>query len=183
MRILVSILVFILVAGIPETMSFSPMHSENSGELNLRTLDKIESLIHKKVETDHTTNHKKSFSLNGHNFYTEVVEHRFGANIYKESFYEVQNPNNEFRIRLVINPNGNQELAVMIQGDEGFKNYHACFDPDGIMIEDDPWGKDKGNYTIEIFDLYKKYIEIYAQKIDEINIKQQESKNYISGQF
>lgn len=183
MKIFVSILVFIIVAGIPETMSFSPMHSENSGELNLVTLNQIESLIHKKVETDLKKNHKKSFSLNGHNIYTEVVEHRFGANIYKESFYEVQNPNNEFKIRLVINPNGNQELAVIIHCDKEFKNYHACFNPNGIMIENDPWGKNKGNYTIEIFNLYKKYREIYAQKIDEINTKQQDSKKYISGQF
>jgi hypothetical protein len=183
LRILVSILVFILVAGIPETMSFSPLHSENSGELNLRTLDQIESFIYKKIETDQNKNRKKSFSLNGYNVYTEVVEHRFGANIYNETFYEVLNPNNEFRIRLVINPNGSQELAVMIRCDEEFKNYHACFDPDGIMIEDDPWGKNKGNYTIEIFDLFKEYIEIYAQKIDETNTKQQDSKKYISGQF
>lgn len=164
-------------------MGFSSIHSATSGELNLKTLNEIESIIRKKEESALNKNNKRFYLQNGHKIYRQVAEPRFGANIYKESFYEIQNPNNEFRIRLVVNPDGSQELAIFIRYDEEIKNYHACFDADGVFIEDDPWGKNDESYTVEIFNLYKKYREIYAQKIDEINTKQQDSKIYISGQF
>ena len=183
MKIFVLNLIFILALGTSETMGFSPRHTANSGEKNLATLEQIECLIHKNAGAELKKNYENSFTMNGHNIRTAVVVRRYGSNTYEEFFYEIQKPNNEFRIRLVINPNGNQELAVMIREDEGFNSYHACFDPDGIMLEDDPWGKNDESYTVEIFNLYKKYREIYAQKIDEINTKQQDSKKYISGQF
>ena len=165
MNILLIKLVFILALGTPGTTSFSQPHTVNSGELNLATLDQIESLIRKKNENEIKNKNKKSFILNGHNGYTKIVVRRYGSSIYEESFYEIQNPDNEFRMRLVKNINGDSELAVLIRGEEGFVNYHACFDINGYMLEDDPWGKVEG-YTIEIFDLYKKYQKIYSQRVD-----------------
>jgi len=165
MKILVLKLVFILALGAPETTSSSMRHTANSSELNLAVLDQIESLISKKAGAELEENHENSFILNGHSVYTEVVVRRYGSSIYEESFYETQNPNNEFRMRLVKDVNGNRELAVMIQGNEGFVNYHACFDLNGNMLENDPWGNGEG-YSIEIFDLYKKYRQIYSQRVD-----------------
>ena len=165
MNLLVIKLVFVLALGTPETESISQLHTANSGEINLAKLDQIASLISKKAGSEVEKNNENSFILNGHDVYTEVVVRNYGPDIYEESFCEIQNPDNEFRMRLVKNVNGDRELAVMIRGEEGFVSYHACFDLNGNMLEDDPWGKDEG-YTIEIFDLYKKYRKIYSQKVD-----------------
>ena len=165
MNILAIKLVFILAFGTPETESVSHLHTANSSELNLAKLDQIENLISKKAGAELEKNHENSFILNGHDVYTEVVVRNYGASIYEESFYEIQNPDNEFRMRLVKNVNGDRELAIMIRGKEGFVNYHACFDINGHMLEDDPWEKNEG-YTIKVFDLYKKYQKVYSQRVD-----------------
>ena len=164
MNLLVIKFIFILALGTPETESVSQMHTANSGKFNLVALEQIESLISKKAGFE-LENNENSFTLNGHDIYTEVIVRRYGPSVYEESFCETQNPDNKFRMRLVKNVNGDRELAVMIRGEEGFVSYHACFDLNGNMLEDDPWGKDEG-YTIEIFDLYKKYRKIYSQKVD-----------------
>ena len=164
MNLLVIKFIFILALGAPETESVSQIHTANSGELNLVALEQIESLISKKAGFE-LENNENSFTLNGHDVYTEVVVRRYGPSIYEESFCETQNPNNKFRMRLVKNINGDQELAVMIQGDNGVISYHACFDSYGNMIEDDPWGIGEG-YTIKTFDLYKKYRKVYSQRVD-----------------
>ena len=165
MNILAIKLVFILAFGVPESINSSNTHNACSSELNLATLDQIESLICKKAGAELEKNHENSFILNGHDVYTEVVVRNYGPDIYEESFYEIQNPDNEFRMRLVKNVNGDRELAVMIRGKEGFVNYHACFDPNGHMLKNDPWGKNEG-YTIKVFDLYKKYQKVYSQRVD-----------------
>ena len=165
MKVLVLKLVFILALGNPESINSSCQHSADSGELNLTELKQIESLICKKAGAEFEKNHENSFTLNGHNIYTEVVIRRYGLNIYEESFCETQNPNNLFRLRLIKNINGDRELAVMIHEDEELVSYRARFDSNGFMLEDDSWKSDT-EYTIEIFDLYKKYRKIYAQRVD-----------------
>ena len=165
MKFLLIKLVFILALGNPELDGSSCIHTVNSGDTNLKSLSKIENLIRKKAGAELEKNHENSFVLNGHNVYTEVVSRKYGSSIFEESFYEIQNPDNVYRMRLVKNETGEYELAVMIHGNEGIENYHACFDITGKMLEEDPWGREDG-YTIEIFDLYKKYRKIYSQRIN-----------------
>lgn len=165
MKILLLKLVFILALWNPETNSSSCIHTANSGEFNLAELDQIECLIRKKAGAELEKNHENSFTLNGHSVFSEVVIHRYGPSIFEESFYEIQNPNNEYRMRLVKNINGDRELAIMICENDRIVSYHAVFDSQGIMLEEDPWGKADG-YSIEIFDLYEKYQKIFSQRVD-----------------
>lgn len=169
MKLLVLSLFYILTLGNPELKSSSSMHTANSGELNIAELDQIESIIRKKAGAEIEKNHDNSFVLNGQNVYSKVVVRRYSPSIYEESFYEIKNPNNEYRIRLVKNINGDRELAILIREDEKTISYHAVFDSQGMMFEDDPWGKTEG-YTIDIFDLYKKYQKIFSQKVDAIEL-------------
>ena len=161
MKLLVLNLAFILALGTPEAAK----HTANSGSLNINALDQIENLIRKKAGAELEKNHENSFTLNGYNVFTGVTEHRFGPKVYEESFYEIKNPENVYRMRIVVEENGDREFAVLIHGNEGNINYHAVFDSNGVMLDEDPWGTYDG-YTIEIFDLYKKYRKLYAEKVD-----------------
>jgi hypothetical protein len=165
MKFLVLNLAFILALGTLETTGSSLSHTENSGKINLTVLDQIESLISKKAGAELEENHENSFVLNGHSVYTEVVVHRYGSDIYEESFFEIQNPENEFKLRLTKNINGDRILAILIKSEEGFKSLHACFDKNGKMLEEDPWGMNDG-YSIEIFNLYNKYQILYSQRVN-----------------
>ncbi len=165
MKILLVKLAFILSLGNPGNNEYSKMHTTESGELNLSKLHQIESLIRKKAGAEFEKSHENSFTLNGYNVYTAVVDRNFGPDIYEESFYDVKNPDNIYKMRLIKNTYGEWELAVLIKENDGVSNYHACFDKFGRMLEDDPWGTHEG-YTIEIFDLYRKYRKMYSKKVD-----------------
>ena len=90
---------------------------------------------------------------------------RFAPDIFEESFYELENPDNIYKLRLIKHPDGSRELAVLIHGDEGLMNYHAVFDCKGIMFDEDPWDSNVG-YTIEIFDMYNKYRQIFLKRVN-----------------
>lgn len=179
MRILILNIVFILALGTTETIKSSQPYSPNSNELNNTTLNQIEGLIRKKAGAELKKNNENSFILNGYNVYTEVIVRRFGLNVYEESFYNVENPDKMFRIRIVEDLNGDRELAIMIHGKDGAVSYHACFDITGNMLQENPWGKNE-EYSIEIFDLYNKYRTIYEQSVGAINNKQQDSKIFLT---
>lgn len=141
------------------------VHTANTGDLNLQALEQIESLITKKAGAELIEDNENTFQLNGYYVYTGVTVRKFAPSTYEESFYEIENPDNIYRMRLTKLPNGDQELAVMIKGDEGFENYHATFNNQGEMFEEDPWGINEG-YSIEIFEIYNKYRQIFSQKVD-----------------
>ena len=167
MKLLLIKFAFIFIIGNPGTDDGNAayMHTENTGQYNLEALEQIQDLITKKAGAELQKDHKNSFSLNGYFVYTSVNVKKFAPSTYEESFYDIENPDNIYRMRLTKHPNGEQELAVMIKGDEGYENYHAAFDSQGIMFEEDPWGIDKG-YSIEIFKIYNKYREIFSQRVD-----------------
>jgi len=157
------------VFGTPGNDKSSMMHTEKSGELNLTTLEQIEDLLSKKAGAKFERHNKNKFTLNGYAVCTEVDMSRFAPDVFEESFYEIANPANVYKLRLIKNPDGSRELAILIQGDEGLMNYHAVFDCSGIMFDEDPWGSNQG-YTIEIFDVYKKYQQIFAKRVDGIEL-------------
>lgn len=164
MQLLFVKLAFILIVVNPGTKS-SSTHTENSGTSNLASLEQIEDLISKKVCAKFTHSHETAFELNGYYVYTKADIHRYAPSVYEESFYNVQNPDNVYRMRLVKLPDGEYEFAVLIKGEEGNINCHAVFNSDGSMIKDDPWGTNEG-YTIKIFDIYNQYRNIFIQKVD-----------------
>jgi len=164
MKLLLMHLILFLSIGDPVATDVSAQHTMHSGNINLSALQEIESLICKKAGAELNNNSENSFILNGCDVFTRVT-HRLGSKIYEESFYEIENPDNIYRIRLVITHEGDWELAVMIPDKNGYINYHAVFDTEGMMIEDDPWGISEG-YTIETFDLYNKYRSLYSEKVD-----------------
>ncbi len=166
MKILLVKLVFIIALGNPE-IDCNTTHSSNSASANLDELQQIESLIRKKAGAEFNKNSKNSFELNGYNVFTEVTVRNYGPSTYEESFFDVNNPNHIYKMRLVKNTYGEIELAVLIHGEEGIENYHACFDEDGEMFEEDPWGQEE-NYTTEIFNVYKKYRDIYSKRVDAL---------------
>lgn len=167
MKLLLIKFAFIFLVGNAGTgQGSSPcMHTANTGDLNLETLEQIQDLITKKAGAELQKDHENSFSLNGYFVYTGVSVRKFAPSTYEESFYDIENPDNIYRMRLTKHPNGEQELAVMIKGDEGYENFHAAFDSQGIMFEEDPWGIDKG-YSIKIFEIYNEYREIFSQRVD-----------------
>ena len=165
MKLLVIKLIFILAFGDPETSALALPNSATDGNINIAKLEQIEDLIRKKAGAEIEKNHENSFELNGYSVYTEVTVRNYGQSIYEEAFFEVDHPEKEFRMRLTVNENGERELAVMVHDEKGNVSYHACFDEFGIMFDEDPWG-DVGGYTIDVFDLYKKYRNIYSQRVD-----------------
>lgn len=166
MKLLIIKFAFIFLLGDPGNGEEAAcMHTANTGDLNLRTLEKIESLITKKAGAELIEDNENTFHLNGYYVYTGVTVRRFAPSIYEESFYEIENPDNIYRMRLTKLPNGDQELAVMIKGEEGYENYHAVFNKRGEMFEEDPWGINEG-YSIEIFKIYNKYRQIFSQRVD-----------------
>ncbi len=167
MKVLLIKLVFLVVLGTPDTNSTSCEHSENSGNTNLATLKQIENLITKKAGAEFQESNENSFVLNGYDVYTEVKKSKFGPSVFEESFFEIENPENIYRMRIIKDINGDIEFAVLINGQEGIVNYHAVFDSNGNMLPEDPWGNNEG-YTIEIFNLYNKYRKIYAERVDAI---------------
>lgn len=179
MRILILNLVFILALGTTETVKSSQPHLPHSNELNNTTLNQIEDLIRKKAGAELKKNNENSFVLNGYNVYTEVTVRRFGLSVYEESFYNLENPDKMFRMRIVKDVNGDRELAVMIHSKDGIVSYHACFDITGNMLQEDPWGKGEG-YSIKIFDLYNKYRTLYAQSVDAITNNQQNPEIFLT---
>ena len=164
MKLLLMHLILFLFIEDPVATDVSAQHTMHSGNINLMALQEIESLICKKAGAELNKNSENSFVLNGYDVFTRVT-HRLGSKVYEESFYEIENPDNICRMRLVITPEGDWEFAVMIPDKDGYINYHAVFDPEGKMIEDDPWGISEG-YTIETFDLYNKYRSLYSEKVD-----------------
>lgn len=170
MKFLVVKLFIVLALGNSEPTNSSLKHSANSGELNIAELDQIESIIRKKAGAELEKNHDNYFTLNGQTVYSKVVVRRYSPSIYEESFQEIENPENEYKIRLVKDINGDRELAIFIREGEQIISYHAVFDSEGIMLEEDPWGKNEG-YTIEIFDLYKLYQAKFSQKVDALDLK------------
>ena len=179
MRTLILILVIILALGTKETVRSSQPYSPNSSELNLTTLNQIEGLIRKKAGAELEKNSENSFTLNGQFVYSKVVLPRFSPSVYEESFYDLKNPDNVFKIRIVKNINGDRALAIMIHCKDGVVSCHACFDINGNMFIEDPWGKSE-EYSIEIFDLYNKYSKIYSQKVDAIDANQQNSQIFLT---
>lgn len=167
MKVLLIKLVFLVVLGNPDSNGTSCEHSENSGNNNLATLKQIESLITKKAGAEFQENHINSFVLNGHDVYAKVKKSKFGPSVFEESFFEIDNPENIYKMRIVKDINGDIGFAVLINGEEGNLNYHAVFNSQGKMLEEDPWGNNIG-YTIEIFNLYDKYRKIYAERVDAI---------------
>ena len=167
MKFLIVNLILFLAFGNPDKSNLSTSHSANTGQYNLNELNQIKTLISKKAGTDFEKNPVNTFTLNGYSVYTKVTEHHYGPSIYEESFYDVQNPENEYRMRLVINPDGERELAVMVHDNNNYINYHACFDEKGIMLDFDPWGEDD-TYSINVFGLYDLYQKIYSEKVNKI---------------
>lgn len=167
MKLLVIKLMLLVALGNPEVLNATKNHSATTGKLNLEELKQIESLVRKKAGAELEKSHENSFVLNGHNVYTEVISRRYGPTVFEESFYDINDPENEFRMRLVKNINGDQELAVLIRKNGKVLNYHACFDSNGNMLDYDPWGREDG-YSIKIFELYKEYRKIYAQRVDAL---------------
>lgn len=167
MKLLLIKFAFLLILGNPESNNASATHSESSGDYNLETLKQIESLLKKKAGAELQKNSKNTFQLNGYEVYTGVTCNRFGPSVLEETFYEIENPDNICKIRLVKNDNGDTEFAVLIKTNEGLRNYHAVFDYEGNMLEEDPWGIEEG-YTIKTFDLYREYQKLFAQKVDKV---------------
>lgn len=144
-------------------------HSENSGDYNIKTLSDIQSDIRKKAGAEFQKSHQNSFVLNGCDVFTSVSEKRFAPTVYEEGFTEIDNPCNVYRMRITQDDEGYIVFAVFIKESDKIENYHAAFDPDGKMLEEDPWGNSEG-YSIKIFDLYNKYYKIYSTKVNNIPI-------------
>lgn len=141
------------------------VHTEESGQFNLETLEQIENLIAKKAGADFSKDNENSFTLNGHFVYTGAKIRKYAPSIYEESFYEIENPENEYRMRLIKYPNGDKELAVLIKENNQIINYHAAFNALGEMFEEDPWGVNEG-YSIEIFSAYNNYRTCFSERVD-----------------
>ena len=167
MKIIVIKLALVLLWGSPDKgpECSAEMHTKESGSLNLKTLNQIETLLTKKAGAELKEDNENLFTLNGYSVHTSVTVRKYAPDIYEESFYEIQNPNNEYRLRLTKHPNGDSILAILMKKNEETINYHAAFDSQGKMYEEDPWGIGKG-YTIDIFKIYQKYLQIFSQKID-----------------
>jgi len=167
MKIIILKLVFVLFLGSPDKGPeySAEMHTKESGSLNLKTLNQIETLLTKKAGAALKEDNENLFTLNRYSVHTSVTIRKYAPDIYEESFYAIQNPNNEYRLRLTKHPDGDSILAILMKENGETINCHAAFDAQGKMYEEDPWGIDKG-YTIDIFKIYQKYLQIFSQKID-----------------
>jgi len=169
MKLIIINLIFILLSGHPDKGSgyAVEMHTKETGSLNVNVLTQIERLITKKAGAELQQDSENTFKLNGHEVYTSVTIRKYAPDVYEESFYEIKNPANEYRLRLTKHPNGDSVLAIFIKENEKVINCHAAFDKQGKMYEEDPWGTNQG-YTIDIFKFYQQYRDIFSKRVDGI---------------